>query len=163
MASLQSHGSVASTNVPFSKAPYKDTEYKSSSARREPQFSETVPMSEKDVLLITHRANKLNKRPDLGNVDEQPLTQEQQDKGISWLRKRTFAKKGTIKDSSELREREADVIDPTKPKPTIVLKDFYPDYNPYTKRDTFYPVYEVTGNGGSFEYYYAGGKVNIIG
>lgn len=121
-------------------------------------------LTEQEVNLLLRRINdkkvniqdlfKANKKLDDGERYE--LSTEQNKKGLDFLKKRTFAKNGEIKDSSELGEREASII--SDPKAEIRLKDFYSERGNY-----YVPLYKVSGNETSMEYYYLGGKINIVG
>ena len=133
------------------------------------QFIELQPFlknswTEAEVNLALRRINAKKVTPkelfdnntSLYNGEGLNLEEKQQQKALKFLKARTFNKKGDIKDSSELREREADII--KDPSAKVKLVDFY------TERGNYYvPLYRVQGDNNSMDYYYANGKVNIVG
>jgi hypothetical protein len=85
------------------------------------------------------------------------LTSEQTNKGLHFLNKKTFAKNGSIKNSSALQEREAEILSTAR---EIKLQDFHSE----RMNGDYVPVYKVVSNlGDSFDYYYRLGKIHVIG
>lgn len=153
------------TNIPLTRN-FSDVE---ASIKRVSEFQQYKPflkdkLTEQEVNLLMRRINakkvniqdlfKASKR--LYDGKGYDLSDEQNKKGLDFLKKRTFAKNGDIKDSSELREREASII--SDPNAKITLKDFYSERGNY-----YVPLYKVSGDNTSMEYYYLGGKINVVG
>lgn len=153
MASLQGKGVVSSANVPFAKAPYKESEYKN---RKQITLDPNVPLTENDVKLLVKRARDTGVRPEFPG-DAIPLSKEQQEKGFAWL------KKDALRKDTRLSGREHYIME--QDDAIIELQDIYPHWNRETQTEEFYPLYSVYSKKAeqSFEYYVHGGDMEITG
>jgi hypothetical protein len=120
-------------------------------------------ITEKELLLVKRRLNdgtydSKEVYDTLIGDDGLKLTQEQQDKGKTWLYNKGFTSKGETRENSPFGYREEEIM---KNYSGIRLKDFYDAGHVGFKN--YVPLYEVEGNDTSFEYYVTGGEISIVG
>lgn len=121
----------------------------------------TKMISEKDILLIKHRSNR--ERKDLWEYDEETeeilLTPEQTEKGYKFLYNLAYTPIGKVRKNCPFGYRELDTLEGEN-------KGFTFDgfYNATSKYGCDYiPLYTFFSSNGSFQYYYLGGEIHIVG
>lgn len=117
-------------------------------------------LSEQEVNLLMRRINakKVNpsKLKNFENGEGYELTEEQNYKGLSFLRNRDITPHGKERSNSPFGEREKAIIHDKNAY--ITLKDVYSPNGRY-----YYPYYEVHGNNTTMEYVYYEGEIHILG
>jgi hypothetical protein len=93
-----------------------------------------------------------------GEWENKKLTTEQQQKGKAWLMDKWKSPTGIERKDNPFGQREQAVLENFE---SIELKGFYDAGN--ANHSWYVPLYEVNGDNTSFEYYYAGDKINIVG
>lgn len=83
---------------------------------------------------------------------------EQQEKGKRWLMDKWKSPTGKVRENNPFGYREEQILEKFE---EIKLKDFYDDGNKYFKN--YVPLYEVSGNDTTMEYYVKGGQPSIVG
>jgi len=121
-------------------------------------IKEAGVITEKEMLLIKGRSNKVNK--DLWNyeLEDIKVTQSQTVKGLDWLKDQYQTPKGIERKNNPFGYREIEVLE--DPEAHCYFRGFY---SPSRYNNYFIPVYLLCGAGTSFEYYVNGGKIEIIG
>jgi hypothetical protein len=125
-------------------------------------------VSESDLKLWKNRLNagriKYDDIPWPEDGEGFKLTAEQNKKGLDFLLDQWKGKSGKERVNNPFGYREENVLDSFK---EFRLIDFYDDVNYYQTQagiHNYAPYYRVIGkDGDTFEYYYNGGKVNILG
>ena len=114
-------------------------------------------MTEREMLLLTSRSNKVQK--DLFSYDEFseyiPLSEEWANKGLKWL-KSLLKKNGEPKAGQNLGYREIEIIKSAKPS-EFSFVCFYDAGNGWYRN--YLPVYNVAG----MEYRVEGGRIVVTG
>lgn len=119
-------------------------------------IAERGVITEKEISLLKRRANAGDKEVNgIYDIDYLPLTKEQTDKALKWLRNLHYTPSGKVRANSPFGYREIAIIDSEKAEGYFAgFYDYgFRGYNSYT------PIYEIDG----MEYYVLGGKINIIG
>lgn len=116
-------------------------------------------ITEKEIKLIFRRMNS-GIKVDLSNIWNEcvKLTEEQDLKGITFLNNLWKTPKGVERKNNPFGYREQAVLESFK------YFEFAGTYDAGNRYHSFYvPLYNCNGTEGSFQYYYAGGQINIIG
>jgi len=124
------------------------------------EFKGKQRLTESEVNLLKRRLNE-------GKVDIRrvrsggyALTAVHVAKGLSWLRNYHYTSRGAVRVSSSLGVRESDILDACT---SIRLKQFI-DVSSYRSNAPQYQVvYTVVSAHENFDYYLAGGAVQVIG
>jgi hypothetical protein len=122
------------------------------------QIEQSGVITEQQILLLKNRMNR-GEKMDLDFIwnGEIKLTQDQNNKGINFLRNLYQTPKGIERKNSPFGFREIATLNNFT---HFELRGFYDAGNAY---HSFYlPLYLCCGNNDAFEYYY-NGKVNIVG
>jgi hypothetical protein len=122
------------------------------------EVAEKGLITEKQISLLKLRSNKEQKNLyDLFDEEIQ-CTTEQTKKGLEWLLNKWKTPKGAERKNNPFGYREQNVLEDENAK--AYFNGFYNAgrYNVF-----FIPIYEITGNGTSFEYIVEGGEIKIIG
>jgi len=124
------------------------------------QIEKTNMISEKVINLLNRRLNA-GEKIDLSYVwdNDIELERAQIEKGKTWLLNQWKTPAGKERQNSPFGYREEEAIETCE---TMFFRGFY-DGARYGQRSWFTPIYIVSGKESSFEYYLAGGKINIIG
>ena len=114
---------------------------------------------------LTYMMSCLNNKPELKplidealDCSEIALDEEQVQKGYDWLIDQWKTPKGAERKNNPFGYREQDVLENFS---TITFNGYYDAGNYY--RSFYLPLYLVSGNNTTFEYYVSGGQINIIG
>lgn len=119
-------------------------------------IAERGVITEKEINLLKRRANAGDKEVDgLYDIDYLPLTKEQTDKAVKWLRSLHYTPKGKVRANSPFGYREIAIID--SPENEMEFRGFYNAGNRYVSNNV--PLYDCDG----MIYYVLGGEINIIG
>jgi hypothetical protein len=89
---------------------------------------------------------------------ELELSEEQVQKGKDWLMDQWKSPKGAERKNNPFGYREQDILDNFS---TITFNGYYDAGNRY--HSSYLPLYLVSGNETTFEYYVSGGQIKIIG
>jgi len=113
-------------------------------------------LTERELNLIKRRAN--DGKLDLCDLrDEYELSPEQCRKGFDWIMNQYKTPRGVERKNNPFGYREENVINTYK---KITCVGFFDAGNVH---HSFYvPIYRAYGASGTFEYYVAGGAINII-
>lgn len=118
-------------------------------------------ISEKELNLLKNRANRgENVDLDYSIEEDVKLTKDQFNKGLKWLKNQMETPTGKERKNNPFRLREMEAIKNCK---EIYFLGFTNAGNFFS--NFYVPVYYVQGKEewANFEYYLAGGKINIIG
>ena len=123
------------------------------------EIAESGIITEKQISLLKLRSNKESNN--LYNLydNEIECTAEQTKKGLVWLLNKWKTPKGAERKNNPFGYREQNVLEDENAK--AYFNGFYDTGNSYAT--FFVPIYEVVGNGSSFEYIVTGGEIKIIG
>ena len=123
------------------------------------EIAESGIITEKQISLLKLRSNKEN--TNLYNLydNEIECTAGQTKKGIEWLLNKWKTPKGAERKNNPFGYREQNVLEDENAK--AYFNGFYDTGNSYAT--FFVPIYEIVGNGSSFEYIVEGGEIKIIG
>ena len=121
-------------------------------------------MTEQEVNLMMRRINAgkiapyeiFAKNKNLDNGYGIELSDEQNKKGLTYLRDKWKTPTGTERKNNPFGSRETAVLEDTNAR--ITLQDFY------SERGNWYaPMYSVSSKNGAFDYVVVGGEVKIMG
>lgn len=119
-------------------------------------IAERGVITEKEISLLKRRANAGDKEVNgIYDIDYLPLTKEQTDKALKWLRNLHYTPSGKVRASSPYGYREIAIIDSKKADGYFI--GFY-DYG-NKNYSAYVPIYEIEG----MEYYILGGGIYIVG
>ena len=135
---------------------------------RKNPFLKRNTLLESEVNLIKRRLNHGDLRLMAVFHDNTPefgykLTPEQNKKGLDFLMLQWKTARGVERKENPFRYREQRALATFK---EFRLVDWFDDVNYYQSKAGIHnlqPVYDVHAREGSFQYYYSGGKVHIIG
>lgn len=114
-------------------------------------------ITEQEINLLKRRANAGNKEVSgIYDIDYLPLTKEQTDKDVKWLRSLHYTPSGKVRANSPYGYREIYIINSEEHEMTF--RGFYDATRSRYSRNNV-PLYGIDG----MEYYVAGGKINIVG
>ena len=123
------------------------------------EIAEKGVITEKQISLLKLRSNKEQKNLyDLFDEEIQ-CTTEQTKKVLEWLLNKWKTPKGAERKNNPFGYREQNVLEDENAK--AYFNGFYDAGNSYVT--FFVPIYEIVGNGSSFEYIVTGGEIKIIG
>ena len=86
------------------------------------------------------------------------LCEDQVKKGYNWLKNLWVSPTGKERKNNPFGYREQEILENFE---TITMRSYYDAGNYY--RSFQVPLYEVSGNGTTFEYYVSGGQIHITG
>ena len=116
-------------------------------------------VSERQINLLKRRLNDdkicFEDYNDLIDFD---ISEEQNKKGIDFLMKHNFKSNGEQRKNCKLGYREEEILKEFK---RFTFDGFYPTGNGYINQ--FQPIYSVCSEDNSFQYYYNGGEMQIVG
>lgn len=114
-------------------------------------------ITENEINLLNRRANAGDKEVDgIYDIDYLPLTKEQTDKAVKWLRSLHYTPSGKVRAGSPYGYREIAIIDSLNHK--MEFRGFYDATRCKYVRNNV-PLYNCDG----MEYYVLGGEINIVG
>ena len=123
------------------------------------EVNESNSITEKQINLLKNRANK-GEKIDFSSIWDNPptLTEDQNKKGIDFLRNLHKTPTGKERQNNPFGYREVNILENFE---SFELAGFY-DISRYGQRSFLVPLYNCNGKDGSFQYYYDG-KVQIVG
>lgn len=117
-------------------------------------------ITEKELKLLLKRKNAGEKFNDAPIWDgEVELSKDQTAKGLKWLRNLWKSPTGKERSTNPFGSREEAIIGDTNAR--MFLRGFYDAGN--ASHSWWIPLYEVSGDGTTMEYYVKGGKISIAG
>jgi hypothetical protein len=116
-------------------------------------------ITEKQINLLKRRLNdgKIDFK-DFEDLIDFDLSEEQNKKGIEFLIRHNFKTNGDLRNKSKLGFREVEILENFE---RFTFDGFYPVGNQHFKQ--FQPIYSVCSKDNSFQYYFNGGEMFIIG
>lgn len=116
-------------------------------------------IDEKTLKLLLRRKNSGEKFDDSVIWDNEiELSKDQTSKGLKWLKNLWKSPTGKERSTNPFGSREESIIEQAD---TMYLKGFYDAGN--NKHSFWVPLYAVSGDNTTMEYYVSGGKINIVG
>lgn len=120
-------------------------------------IAERGVITENEIKLLNRRINAGDKEVDgIYDIDYLPLTKEQTDKAVKWLRSLHYTPTGKVRENSPFGYREIAIID--SPDIEMEFHGFFDATRCKYVRNNV-PLYNCDG----MEYYVEGGKINIVG